>query len=353
MNRTVVANSILAFVTVAAAGSLTAQEPPGPSPELKKLEPMVGHWKGKGTAVMAPGAPAIEWNATVRCQWVLNDYFLQTDSTIDFGPIGTMRLREYIGWDAENQKFAQIQVGNSGVGNLVNPVVQDGGACSWFAIQAEGDSLHVERVTSGFSGDAWNFGIQFLGPAGPLMEAVDGEFEKVDEVKPMALGDAAPIMPVQAMPGHETMAKVARMAGEYEFQGEMTMPGMGTMKITGHDTIHALFGGAVTMVVTKGVAEGMPETYEAHGFQVWNPVRGCIESLFVSNMGEIGAWQGWLTDDETMVSLFSGVQMGQPTTKRMVMKLDGDGRPQSLLSHTCMGTGAPMVDFKGTYKHVE
>ncbi len=327
--------------------------PNGPATELKQLEHMIGHWKGSGSAEIVVGAPAVPWTATVSSEWALGGHFLQSDSTIEFENIGTMRLREYVGWDAENQKFAQIQIGNSGSGNLVHPIVGNNGEVSWFSTNMDQGGVLVERVVNTFEEGKWDFSIQFLGASGGLIDGVSGTFEKVERVDPAPLHEVTALMPAQMMPGHASMSKLVRMVGEYEFEGEMLVPGADTLKIKGHDSVRALFDGSVLQVVSKGTADGMPGEYEAHGYHVWSPVKGCLESIFVSNMGEIGAWQAWLTDDQTLVSVFAGTQMGQPVAKRIALELDERGHMVAITGHACIGSEPPTQDFKGRYKRVD
>lgn len=152
-------------------------------------------------------------------------------------------------------------------------------------------------------------------------------------------------------PANPAMAKIARMAGSFEVAGEMTMaPGQPAMKIKGVDAIRTLFDGSIVQVTTTGTADGMPGTYEAHGYYAWDATDGAYDVLMVSNMGEVMKGEARFAGDDTLVQIFSGLRMGQLTVSRSVMHLDAKGHPQKVVNHSCMGTADPMQDFTGTYK---
>jgi len=335
------------------AATLAAQGAPPPASQLAAFKPMVGHWQGEGTAQMQEGAPMTPWTATVLSDWVLGGHFLQSDVTIEFEGMGTMRLREYLGWDGENNRYAQITINNLGEGSLTHPTIDDEGTLRVMSRRVNEGSPYTERVVSRYSGDKSTFSVEFLPNDGPVTLAVEGAFVRTEKVTPSDLYKAEPLMPPMAMPGHEPMTKLGRMAGVFDFEGEMIMaPGMPKTTIAGRDTIRQLFGGSVLQVETKGTAEGMPGEYEARGYYAWNPTDNCYQLMSVSNFGEIGAMQGHFVDN-ALVCIYAGRSMGNPTALRVILNVDAEGRPASIENHSCIGTAAPMLSFAGKYTPVK
>ena len=325
-----------------------------PAPELARLEPLEGHWQGQGVAVMQPGAPSMNWTAKVQSRWVLGGHFLQTDSAIKFEGMGDMRIREYVGWDRENKHYVNLAVDNGGGGVLSRPHFIDDDTVVAIRSWVRDGNPQVERVVSKYGKDEWSFEITMLGQAGPANEVVTGNFERVDKVEPDAMDATASMMPAAMMPGHEHMARVARMVGEYVFTGAMVMaPGMPETKIRGRDRVRGLFGDSIVQVTTKGTAEGDSFAYEAHGFYAWDTTKECLQVLALNNMGEVGSYGVRFHGDDELISTHAGLRMGQPFVAQIVMHLDGQGRPSRVSSHSIQGDAEPIRDFHGSYVRVE
>src|SRR5690606_34502804 len=80
--------SVLTLTALCFALAVPAQEDPElampePAPELKKLEPLIGHWQGSGTARMGPGEPT-PWEAHSSYAWALGGFFVQEDTVVRF-----------------------------------------------------------------------------------------------------------------------------------------------------------------------------------------------------------------------------------------------------------------------------
>lgn len=326
---------------------LAAQDgPPGPAPELAKLKPLAGHWEGSGTAIMDPSAPPSKWTAKVKSEWALGGHWLMSDTEIQFEEGPTMRFREYMGWDRENQRYVNLAVNNMGEGVLGTPHFIGDDTMVLMMLNSREGTPQAERSVTKFGGDSQSFSITFLGPDGPASEGVSGKFKRVAKVEPTALAGAHALMPA-----NPAMAKVARMAGRFEVAGEMIMaPGAPAMKIKGVDDVRTLFDGAIVQVTTTGTAEGMPGTYEAHGYYAWDDTDGAYEVLMVSNLGEVMKGEARFAGDDTLVQTVCGLRMGQPSVSRSVMHLDAKGHPTKVVNHSCIGTADPMQDFVATYR---
>lgn len=342
MTRSSLALSVLA--ALGAAPVPAQQGPPSPAPELARLKLLEGSWEGSGTATMEPGKPS-KWTSQSTSQWVLGGFFLQGDLTIQFeGGAPPLQFREYTGWDAENHRYANVAVNNEGEGNLKTLyfAADDTVVSLWRGIR-DGKPYAMREVTK-LQKDAATFTITLLPDQGPAMDVVTGSLKKVAKAKPTAL-EAALAMGA----AHPEMAKVARMAGDYEVTGEMTMmPGAPAMKIHGKDSFRTLFGGAVVQQVTHGDPTGGFPAYEAHAYMTWSAADACYDVVFVSNMGELGLVQSRF-DGGALVGLWSGLSMGKASTMRSITSLDKDGKVTRISCHCCTGDAPPMQNFSATY----
>ncbi|MEZ5962291.1 MAG: DUF1579 family protein [Planctomycetota bacterium] len=318
---------------------------PGPAPELAKLKPFAGKWRGEGTAVMRPGGPTSKWTASVDAQWQLGGHFLQSDTEIHFDGMPTpMRFREFMGWDRENRRYVNLVVSNTGEGMLTEPHFADDHNLVLMMRRVEGGMPLFERTVTTIDKDSWKFVITFLRPEGDATESVRGDFQRDDRVRVPELGQSEALMPADGR-----MAKLARMAGVFDVAGEMTMPGMQAMKITGKDTVRTLFGGSIVEIHTVGGSELAPDSYEAFAFYALDAGRDCYRMVYVNNMGQVGSMDARFVGDDKLVATFAGQYWGQPTTSRVVLKLDARGRPAATASHSCMGADEPTCDFRATY----
>ncbi|MEM7201926.1 MAG: DUF1579 family protein [Planctomycetota bacterium] len=343
---------------VAAAPLLTidvpAQDaPPKSAPELKRLGAFAGTWHGEGTVVMQAGLPPAKWSGTWHCEWVLGGFWLRTDAAFHFQGMGDMRIREYLGWDTENGRYVLLSVNNMGEGSLTTPHIEDdGGIVQMLAFERDGQP-QCERVATRRDGDGWTVTSVFLGVEGAAEERFRGRLEPGEE-RPGPLAEAGPLFPADQMPGHADMAKLARLAGRYAFEGEVvTEPGKPPMKIRGEETFTKLFGGSIIHAVGKAHPGGMEFGVETQAFYAWNARERCFSTLYVNSMGDVGEWHTRFADDDALVSVFAGWYRGAPTTRRFVMDLDDQGRPTTGASHLCSGTDAPAPDYKGVYRRVE
>ncbi len=331
----------------ASFGQEAPQSPPAPAPELKKLEPMIGHWKGSGTANFDPSAPPTKWECTSTYQWALGGHFVQEDSRIQFDGIeAPMVLRSYLGWDRENGRHVSLMAGNGGEVHLNElTFLPDGSMVQVNRLVRDG-MPSAERLITRVTGKTMTFAMDLLPPTGPMMPLVEGTLTRTETGREPAL-DAGPFM----LPPAEPMARVVRSAGTYAMEGSVSMsPEMPPMKIRGTETARALFGGALLHVRTTGAAEGMPETYEAESFMGWNAARSCYIVAVVTNMGEVGTMECRFSQDgKSMVQTGAMLVMGLPAVARYVIELDESGSWKRAVGTSVMGAANPFETFSATY----
>jgi hypothetical protein len=325
---------------------LRAQEgPPAPSAELKAFEPLVGSWKGSGM-VKEPSGDS-KWTAEGVCKWVLGNFWLQEDFAITFeGNPDPIVIRSYFGWDAENKRYVNLAVNNSGEVKLGEVEMLPDGTMLQMTQQHQNGLTYTERSLFQVQGDKMTHQIDLLMPQGPSLTMVDGTFHRVDST----LSIAMPKNTFMGVPVHDSMQKFARWVGVYAVQGEMVMmPGAPAMKIRGTDTYTMIQAGSVLHAHTEGEADGMPGKYEAETFLAWDEKRGCTVAGMISNMGEVGLLEHRWAPEGQLVGTMTGLYQGQPILARSVLSLDGNGCPKGMVSHCMSGIAAPFENFKATY----
>lgn len=342
--RTILAAAAVAWI--APPRACAQQEPPGPAPELKRLEPLVGHWHGRG--VMHEPEAKTAWTARGTYAWCLDGHFLQEDFRIEFeGNDVPLVFRAYLGWDREQRRYVNAVVNNGGQVQL-HPLhwLPDGTMLQTMLQNQEGVP-YAERSRLKVDGDVMTHTIDLLLADGSSLQIIDGRFERTADGGFAGQFDASGWM--GAKPA-DAVARLSRSAGRYAVEGHVVMgAGEPPMKITGADTFTPVFGGMVLHGHTEGEAEGMPGKYVGEVFWGHDAVRGCLTSVYLSNMGEVFTMDAWWGADGKLLSTSAGTWMGQPSVQRMVMEFAADGAAARAFSHTILGAGAPFQSFDATY----
>lgn len=216
---------------------------------MKHAVAFAGHGQGIGTAVMQPGQPSSPWTCESTCEWGIGGHWLQCDTAIRFVDVpGAMRLRKYMGWDVETDRFVLITVSNMG-GAMLGPMqwVGEDKLVTRVCTQPLG-MPEAERSVTQFDEDQMSLALTFLVAEGMPSDGVHGKLHRVARSS-HELVDARHVMkPVPA-----AMAKLARMSGAFDVQGAMTMaPATPAMKITGRDVARPGLRGARLLLLERG-----------------------------------------------------------------------------------------------------
>jgi hypothetical protein len=328
---------------------LCAQQAPAPAAELDKLEPFVGTWEGSGTARMMDGKQPAKWTCRSTYAFGHGGHFLREDSHIEFaGGMPPLGFRSFRGFDRETKRFLVASAASNGEVMLAEMTFDADGSVLELTRKVRDGKPYVERGRTRFLADgSMTFTMEVLEGTGPAQEVVTGTFHRVDKDKPQALDATAAV----GEP-HPQMQALARMVGEYDVSGTVTMmPGAPAMKINGVQSLSPAFGGTVLALHTEGTAEGMPGTYVEDAFFGWNPASGGYRLVVVNSMGEISECDSRLDQDgKHLITIVHGTQGGTPMTMRGVMELDGSGRLVSEVAHELVGTAPPFEAFRASYK---
>jgi Protein of unknown function (DUF1579) len=88
--------------------------PPSPSPELKRLEPLLGTWKAEDNTHDSVLGRGVRVTSTETFSWLDGGYFLVSTYETAFGNEPAQRGVNYWGYDAEAQRFHIIFFSNNG-----------------------------------------------------------------------------------------------------------------------------------------------------------------------------------------------------------------------------------------------
>ena len=116
MITAVLATVVLVGCTSTQPMKMETMQPPGPAPELAKLEPLIGSWTG--TAEIVEPSPEVmqtqmpegeTWQSTYKggstSTWVHEGMFVMSEGWHDMGGGKKMHVTEYVTWDAKAKKF--------------------------------------------------------------------------------------------------------------------------------------------------------------------------------------------------------------------------------------------------------
>jgi len=97
------------FVTALAAAVLAgaialAQQAPSPGPEVKKLEPFAGKWKGEAEMKPGPWGPGGKMTSESECTWFEGGFQLICRES-GTSPMGKMKSEAVLGWSPEEKVY--------------------------------------------------------------------------------------------------------------------------------------------------------------------------------------------------------------------------------------------------------
>lgn len=87
---------------------------PPPSPELRRLDPLVGEWAVEGYARESPAGPAAPVSSRETFEWLAGGYFLVHRYDTKFGDEPRQKGVMYWGYDAEGRRFLLHFFSNNG-----------------------------------------------------------------------------------------------------------------------------------------------------------------------------------------------------------------------------------------------
>jgi hypothetical protein len=109
--RITLAAVIVAGLTAAVGG----EQPPGPSPEQKKLDVFMGTWAMAGTAEAAPWSPAGPITGTMTCRWFAGGFHIVCDAD-ETGPMGRLQSHSVFGYSVERARYENYGIDSMGFG---------------------------------------------------------------------------------------------------------------------------------------------------------------------------------------------------------------------------------------------
>jgi hypothetical protein len=344
----------LAVFTLVLLTSAHAQDAaPGPAPELKRFEPLIGNWTGTGK-FMEPGK-VTPWRARGSYRWCLGGHFVQEDFTIAFeGNPAPLVFRAYLGWDSENRCYVNASVNNGGQAQLHEMQLLPDGTMVQLMLQHQKSPNeateewlpYAERSLFKVDGDTLTHTIDLLVQNGASMTLVDGKFQRGGEAFDGAF-DGPTWMGAKT---DESIQRLVRSAGEYDVKGQIWMEaGKPPIAMRGVDTFRSVYGGTVLHGHTRGTAEGVPGEYVGEAFWAADPRRKRLTCIYVGSFGEVMTMAGHWAADGKLVVTSSSVAQGQPYVQRLLLGFDAAGALIDASCHSIAGAGAPFESLRLTY----
>jgi len=105
MRRFVVLFLLLMVGIVSVVQAQTPATAPKPAPELKKLQPLVGHWTFEGEGKPGPLGPGGKFTGEFNSRMILGGFFLQCQMSGKLAE-SEMRVLEIDGYDPVNKDFS-------------------------------------------------------------------------------------------------------------------------------------------------------------------------------------------------------------------------------------------------------
>ena len=100
-SRSLVAGLVAAVLAGAVA---LAQQAPSPGPEVKKLEPFAGKWKGEAEMKPGPWGPGGKMTSESDCTWFEGGFQLICRES-GSGAMGKMKSEAVLGWSSEEKVY--------------------------------------------------------------------------------------------------------------------------------------------------------------------------------------------------------------------------------------------------------
>lgn len=336
----------VASAALVALAAPAQDEGPRPAPQLAKLAPMVGNWTGSGE-FHDPEAGRMPWQAQCSYRWSHDGFFVQEDLIVTFdGNPDPLALRCYLGWDAENKRYVNVHVANSGEVGLHEMRLLPDGTFVQMMVQEGGGVQYLERATWKVDGDTLAHGLDMLFVTGASTRALSGTFRRAEAKDVDAMSANA-----YGIGQTEAMQVLTRAAGDYETVGAMViMPGMPETTVRTATSFRIGFGGQVLHGHAEGPADGMDRAYVTDTFWGWDAAARRYRTVHVSNLGEVGAMELRLTaDGKALVGTAATTVHGEPAAQRFVLEVDDKGAFSRGTGHVLFGTAAPLECLRATY----
>ncbi|MFO1078530.1 MAG: DUF1579 family protein [Planctomycetota bacterium] len=336
-----------AWLVAALPALAVAQEPTGPAPELKQLEPLVGNWHGSGEATFAPGAPPTKWAGNGTYAWVLGGHWLQEDFALEFDGLPTPMVKHaFLGWDRSGKRYVKATCGSNGEVALHELVRLGDGTFVEMTLQHRDGMPYAGRSTLRATKEGLVHTIDVWMAEGPMQAVTAATFTRGGE--PYAADLATPAF-LGEKP-HASLTRLSRAAGDYATAGTVVpAPGEATIQLAGVDSFRTAFGGMILLGESHGAPAGSPVGYEGRVLYGYDANADAIVGIYVGSAGEIMRIEARWLPDGRLLSTGSVTIDGSTKFERYLMEFDQKGGPTRAVGHTLMDGLPPFESYRATY----
>lgn len=288
---------------VAQADGDTKMPLPPPAKEMAKLDPLLGHWSGKGVAIMTDGGEEMPWTSTSTVKKILGGHFLEETVLIEMGMPVPMMFRTVYAWDHERKCYTAFGCGNMGSAGKSDMFWSPDGKMVQSKISMEGEDVVTERWVTEIDDDELSFVGYRAVNGGASFVHVKGTMKRKDKQTTLPAGSAKMAM----SPASEELTPCHEMAGTWNYEGwVIPMPGAPKMEIEGIETVETILGGHTVM----SVVDDKPTGYKAMSYMYWDDRSKTIKVFGVNNMGEVHDGSAYFSDGEMLMG-HAGKMRGQ------------------------------------------
>lgn len=165
------------------AADFDPMKKPAPSPEMKKLEGLVGNWTWTGEMVdpsaeemkahLPPGAPPppATFTGTEKFEYILGGTVLRQSGSMDMGEGQKMSYEGFWMWDARAGKYRTYFLNDwseNGTGWVTPCGDCDGFCMKGDSVDAHGQKKHGEGCMKRVDKDTWEWSMTEKGPMGKM-----------------------------------------------------------------------------------------------------------------------------------------------------------------------------------------
>jgi hypothetical protein len=310
----------LSLLAILACASLAPAQLAPPAPQLAKFDLMLGNWEGEGVVRMTADAPEQKWTSVMTVEKVLDGYFVEEDTRVDFGPEvpAPILFRTIYGWDAAREQYFYFSLSNLGFGSHGSAFWTDDGKLLVSNTSAQQGTPTTDQSAAHFMKEAAQFRLERSVAGGPFFTHVEGRYRKGTKSFSASEGTGE----LAFVPPAGEMAAIRDMLGKWKYKGQISpMPGMGPFPMSGEEHLRPILGGHAYMSNIQGhPSPGAPKTFAGQFYIAWDAANRCYATLNLENYGGFTVEQGHRAGENKMVFLSSTRYYGMPQVQRLVFE---------------------------------
>lgn len=327
---------------------------PEPPEELSKFTPLLGNWKGSGTARETPEGAVTDWTAVLTVKKILDGHAIQEDVKVDLGPEAPAPLlyRTLYWWDTATKHIRYFSLSNFGFGGHGTIYETADGKLIGSTTRMLMEVPTTEQVVTDVTEDGVLKLTMRRSVAGAeFFTGVEGTYKRGGKGFP----DSDNTGGLALLPPPDEMAEVQKDAGAWSMKGRVSpVPGAPMMQISGRYELQPILGGHAALGTYEGApVPGAPKAFQGVSYLAWDPHSASLMSLDLDNFGVQTISHGYRSEDGRYVYLSLGRAYGVPQVNRTLVEPDEGNDSQKIKSHRLAGGEDPDLAFEALLERVQ